>query len=242
MCKKETPPASATAVSNPSSEVQTPPQRIGYDNSLDKLLVENTINGNLEKVKELLNKGANPNATYNGVPALIWAVYKGHTDIVALLLENGANINIQDKDGDTPLIVASIKGNEELIKLLLSKNCDLLITSKNGKSALNYLKEKDLLYLVDMKPINIELFHAAMKNDLARVKFLLDAGANVNIAWKGFDDQNEPIFSKEEPFDGTTLLLEAASIGNLELVKILVSYGADMNIHRIDPGGGLYLR
>ena len=34
-----------------------------------------------------------------GSNSLTWAAEKGHTDIVKILLENGADVNIQDNDG-----------------------------------------------------------------------------------------------------------------------------------------------
>ena len=33
----------------------------------------------------------------SGYTALIWASYKGHVDVIKVLLENGANMNLQDK-------------------------------------------------------------------------------------------------------------------------------------------------
>ena len=34
-----------------------------------------------------------------GYTSLIWAAWRGHTDIVKILLENGADVNLQDDDG-----------------------------------------------------------------------------------------------------------------------------------------------
>jgi ankyrin repeat protein len=42
----------------------------------------------------------------------------GHTKIVQLLIEKGADVNVKDGDGNTPLQVASEYGYEEIIKLL----------------------------------------------------------------------------------------------------------------------------
>jgi ankyrin repeat protein len=42
----------------------------------------------------------------------------GHTEIVQLLIEKEANVNVKDGDGNTPLQVASQYGYEEIIKLL----------------------------------------------------------------------------------------------------------------------------
>jgi len=53
------------------------------------------------------------------------AVSHGRLDLVQLLLEAGADVNVQDEDGSTALMCASEHGHVELVKLLLSQaNCD----------------------------------------------------------------------------------------------------------------------
>ena len=37
---------------------------------------------------------------YLGVTSLMWAAFQGHTDIVKILLENGADVNLQNKYGE----------------------------------------------------------------------------------------------------------------------------------------------
>lgn len=46
------------------------------------------------------------------------AAGKGHFDLVALLLSNGALVHLKDKDGETALFKASVIKNEDVIKLL----------------------------------------------------------------------------------------------------------------------------
>jgi ankyrin repeat protein len=64
-----------------------------------------TINGHIETVKLLLDKGANVNAR-NAVAetALTHASQKGNTEIVKLLLSKGADVNAKDDAGWTALM------------------------------------------------------------------------------------------------------------------------------------------
>ena len=67
-------------------------------------LVAAAYNGNLEIIKFLLDKGADPNiVTPYGVTPLINAAIKGHTEVVRLLISRDANVNAQDKNGYTAL-------------------------------------------------------------------------------------------------------------------------------------------
>lgn len=60
--------------------------------------------------------------------ALMLAVSHGNLDMVDMLLEAGADINIQDEDGSTALMCAAEHGRIDIVKHLLSQSdCDSLI-------------------------------------------------------------------------------------------------------------------
>ena len=54
----------------------------------------------------------------NSNTPLIFAAYKGHTDIATMLCGRGADVNAVNKDSDTPLIYAARKGHTEFAALL----------------------------------------------------------------------------------------------------------------------------
>jgi len=57
------------------------------------------------------------------------AVSHGRLDMVRLLVESGADMNIQDEDGSTALMCAAEHGHTEIVKHLLSQpDCDASIT------------------------------------------------------------------------------------------------------------------
>lgn len=56
------------------------------------------------------------------------AVSHGNLDMVDLLMDAGAEINIQDEDGSTALMCAAEHGRIDIVKHLLSQSdCDSLI-------------------------------------------------------------------------------------------------------------------
>ena len=72
-----------------------------------------------ESIEELLNNGANLNATdSDDWNALLFAVQNDHVSTAELLIERGINFNIESIDNHTPLSLAIDNGNEEMIKLL----------------------------------------------------------------------------------------------------------------------------
>jgi len=75
--------------------------------------------GDVERVRELLKKGADPNVRdeYGNTP-LHWAASGGHVNVVKLLLEHGADPTAKNKDGDTPLDLARARGHREVVSLI----------------------------------------------------------------------------------------------------------------------------
>ena len=64
--------------------------------------------GDINKVKELINSGANINQQDRiGENALIEAAEGGHIEVVKLLIENKVNLNLKSKWGRTALMRAS---------------------------------------------------------------------------------------------------------------------------------------
>ena len=60
--------------------------------SLEEQLIEASCNGDLNRVKQLVEQGADIHACNNG--ALYWASMKGHLDVIKYLVEAGADICI----------------------------------------------------------------------------------------------------------------------------------------------------
>jgi ankyrin repeat protein len=71
----------------------------------------------LDVVKELLERGANPNLRNSaGQTPLTFAAGRGFAEIVSLLLSKGGNPNDQDDNGDTPLHRAAFFGQTDVVE------------------------------------------------------------------------------------------------------------------------------
>ncbi len=81
------------------------------------------IDGDTERVKQLLGEGADVNAPDDAGTPLQWALFGGQTEVVRLLLENGADPNIGSSSG-TPLQAAVVGGNLEIVDLLLEHGAE----------------------------------------------------------------------------------------------------------------------
>jgi hypothetical protein len=90
-------------------------------------------------------------------------------------LKNEADVNAKDSKGRTPLILAAINKNPAAVEILLKA---ILEAKKGGIDQLDNEGKSPLAYAVDR--VNIE-----------NVKFLVGAGANVNITYpKDKNDKN----------------------------------------------------
>ena len=82
----------------------------------------NIVNGSAEI--ESLPLNSTKISKYGGETALMYTIIYNSIDVAKLLLENGANPNLQNSGGDTPLIFASIMNNSKVLKMLLKYKAD----------------------------------------------------------------------------------------------------------------------
>ncbi len=86
-----------------------------------------------------------PNARRkDGVTALMNAAIEGHSDIVQVLLNRDADVNMKDDGGWTALMRAAQGGpttikedHNAIVRLLLAKGADVNVRSTNGMTALH---------------------------------------------------------------------------------------------------------
>ena len=117
----------------------------------------------LSVLRILLTKNSNSNHTIdvnqvdaNGATALQKCCFRGlfeifneentqnHLEIINLLLENGADLNLSDDaTGSTPLHQACIRGNLPLVKLLIERGANVNLKNKEGMTPVQVARAND---------------------------------------------------------------------------------------------------
>lgn len=94
--------------------------------------------GDVAVMKQALTDGADPNTKdpQSGNTLLTTAALMGHTEIVTLLLEHGADVNSRNRDEGTALHIAAFFGRTETVKLLLEKGADTTLRNNMGGTAI----------------------------------------------------------------------------------------------------------
>ena len=113
---------------------------------------------NLEIIKLLINNRADVTIqrTNDGWTPLMEAtgIYNNKIEIMQLLIDSGANINVQDSLGYTPLMWATLQEDLEAVKLLVNSGADISIENNRGDTAIDLAityESNDIAdYLTDM--------------------------------------------------------------------------------------------
>jgi len=116
----------------------------GFDDGHTPLLIA-ARNGNLEMVKELLQAGANPNATdtiFVAVP-LHKATYHGYAEVTKVLAKHpGVDLDFQGpSNGYTPLHDALWHGYKDCARVLVEAGASVSIKGHDGKTPLDIAVE-----------------------------------------------------------------------------------------------------
>ena len=192
----------------------------------------------------LLSDGADPNLCEETVSkyslSLHVAAADNNVELVNLLLNHGANVNIVDASGNTALhhVISNFRQNSVFlhgtVSTLLQAGANVNISNGNGETSLYLAVEKALVVFVedmlsyggnpnvaqsDKWPLSI----ACELENMTLVAMLLKAGADPNL-----NADTDGVVRCELP------LCIAANHGNCELTELLLNYGANPNTTVVD--------
>ena len=161
-----------------------------------------------------------------GFTPLLYAARENCIACVDVLLANGADIDLPDPDGVSPLLVAIMNANWDLAKRLIEAGADVNQWDIYGEAPLftvvgSYTRTDGGRASID--PPNetkgIDILH-----------MLLERGADPNMQ-VFFRPANVRGSTNTR---GSTPLIRAANNGDIEVVKLLLEHGADPTIYMAD--------
>ena len=224
---------------------------------------QNTVDVNSDSDEDENNRQYNDNwddddeeeyfSYYDNITELstLEEVYNAELEVfetVKILIENGANVNVNEdtEDGVPPLSEACGGNFLDVIKFLIDKGADVNHLDDQDMTPLMKASSENsediVRFLLSLKNINIELadsegctalWKAVCAENVNIAKILLDAGANVDVYRSGYNMYflyNNPDGSSWTDSDKHTLLMKAMETGNCEMVKLLIEKGADTTV------------
>lgn len=229
---------------------------------LDEKLIFSADLGLISMVKYFVNRGANVNArNFNSETAIFVSSKHGYSEIVHFLVEHcSAQVNVANRDGETPLMNSIMKRNVELMKYLIDHGADLSTMNRFGETAffravfkfnhklevLKYLIEKGAnMNVQDLRGQSVLMYSIPMSVEV--VKFLVDQGCDLSATndegdnaltiacfWKRLEVAKilceKGMNINHQNRKGETPLYLSSDRNSLDLVKYLISRGADMKI------------
>ncbi len=145
----------------------------------------------LERVKQFIagKHGINKANRYKETP-----LHLARTpEMIELLIKGGANVNIENHFGDSPLLQAVYRGNHGLVELLIKHGADLNHRNRFGDTPLQEAVNRDLIVMAALlvesgADINAQGRHgdtvlhtAVRRGNRAMVHMLVKAGAVMDV-------------------------------------------------------------
>jgi len=103
-------------------------------------IFEEVYNNNIEKVKDLLERGEDPNKwEEEGVTPIC---YSRTPEMIDLLISYGADINAKGEHGWTPLFQAIAFRNVDTVNYLLKRGADRSISTEFKETMISFLQAR----------------------------------------------------------------------------------------------------
>jgi ankyrin repeat protein len=209
--------------------------------------------GDVAAVRALIAQKSDVNAPQaDGATALHWAVFKGHKELVDILLKAGANPKAANREGSTPLWIASVNGDAAIVEALLTAGADpneklplgrtpLMTASRTGNvAAMKVLVDRGAdVNARETQRGTTPLMWAADEGHADAVKFLIDRGADVTAKSNPAQRGRGPALGKaNDPRKAVAAQGAAVAAGNaLDLRQIREAAGEVPAAGRAGRGG-----
>jgi uncharacterized protein len=186
----------------------------------------NAISTDRDYQRHVTAEGRPKNLDAGGFTPLLYAARENCLACVDVLVRSHADLNLPDPDGVSPLLVAIMNSNWDLAKKLIEAGADV--------NQWDIFGEAPLFTAVGQRN-QISGGHASIDplnetKGIAIVRMLLEKGANPNMELF-FRPANVRGSTNTR---GSTPLIRAATNGDLEVVKLLLQSGANVNLMMAD--------
>ncbi|KAI5798035.1 DIL domain-containing protein [Peziza echinospora] len=194
--------------------------------AIQKALNMAASNGDTERVKKLLSPQIREYVDVNapdeeGTSPLIYASCFGHQEVVAVLLDAGANPDQQDKNRWSSLMWATTNRHKGIAKLLLDRGASPEIKSSTGRTAFDFIAPNSELsdYLFESGYIGIgsagvtddfydtglaeERFQEEMEQNELKRRMMMESAINLEVDLSSLGlDENSEVLEEDELDDG----------------------------------------
>uniref|UniRef100_A0A8C2UT80 Transient receptor potential cation channel subfamily A member 1 n=1 Tax=Chinchilla lanigera TaxID=34839 RepID=A0A8C2UT80_CHILA len=186
-------------------------------------------NNQVESIKFLLSRGANPNLRNSSMMAPLHIAVQGmHNEMAKVLTEHSStNVNLEGENGNTAVMITCAKDNSEALEILLKKGAKLCKSNKWGDFPVHqaafsgakkcmelilkfgeedgYSRQSHINFVNNKQASPLHL--AVQSGNLEMIKMCLDNGAHI-----------------EKTENGKCMALHfAATQGATEIVKLMIS-------------------
>lgn len=155
-----------------------------------------------------------------GRTSLIKAANGGHSEMVALLIEYEANIDIRDSRGRTPIINAARKGHSQTVIILIEKGASLESRDSNGCSPLMLAAHGGHNEVIKVLCENGADVNGKANNHYTAIMWAASAGHTETV--KILCEHKADLNSKDEK--NNTAAMIAASAGHQDIEKLITEY------------------
>lgn len=165
---------------------------------------------------------------YSTLSPLDLALVSQRADVVKLLVEHGANLNVKQN----PAFLRAVRYcKEDLVRYIAAQGAKLDMVNQVGSGAYSqaYYGNKKNIPLIHELGLDIKehggdvLRQAVSDHDLKTLTYLLDQGVDINY------NQPDMVY----PYRATPLTV-AARMGSMAMVKFLIEHGADVTLAEKD--------
>lgn len=153
--------------------------------------------------------------------------------VAVALIEKGADVNFQNKDGQTALHIAAKVGAYDLVGPLMSHGANPYIEDRNGMPA--FTKKDQMAFESAMQRDSLQLLDVVARYGQEEKNFKLTLGQESADAMQQLLGEAKALIAKgvninQQDSDGNTALHIAAQTDSVAMVKVLMDGGIDYGV------------